>query len=184
MQDLQHAPSPPSEAINATQVFAPVVGRQVEVGAKYEAGRAGATLAVYRILEPNGVLNPTSFVFTISGEERSRGVELSVFGNVLPSLRLISGITFADARQLGTGDATTEGKRVQGIPATQSTVGAEWNVPRLKSAVLSARVTASSTQAADTAQTQSLPAWARLDLGGRYTIPMRLPSPFASTSTT
>ena len=62
------------------------------------------------------------------------------------------------------------------ITGTESTVGAEWTVPRISNLFLDARVTASAGQWADTAETQSIPAYARLDIGGRYTFKTRLPS--------
>jgi iron complex outermembrane recepter protein len=175
MQDLEQGPTAPTGAINQNQVFAPYVAKQEEAGAKFEHGPMQATLAVFQIAEPNGVLNPVTNLFGITGSQRNRGLEFSVTGNVLPSLRLISGVSFIDARQLGTGDPTTDGMRAEGVPATQSTVGAEWTVPKVRSLDLSARMTASSSQYVDTAETQSIPAWARLDIGGRYTFKTELP---------
>lgn len=175
IQDLQQGPTAPVGAANVNQVFSPYVAKQKEIGAKYERGALEATLALYQISEPNGVLDPTTNIFGVTGEQRNRGLELTVAGNIVHSLRVNSGLTFLDARQIGTGDSTTNGRRAQGIPGTESTVNAEWTVPRLKSLFLDARVTASTRQSVDTANTQSIPAWARLDIGGRYEIKMELP---------
>jgi iron complex outermembrane receptor protein len=176
MQDLQPGPTAPVGATNVNQVFAPYVAHQQEVGARYGHGSLETTLAIFRIAEPNGVLNPTTDIYAVSGEQRNHGLEFTLAGNVIPSLRLTSGLSFLDARQIGTGDDTTEGKRAEGIPGTQSNVAAEWTVPRVNNFFLTARVTASSGQWADTAETQSIPAWARLDIGGRYTFKTKLPS--------
>jgi iron complex outermembrane receptor protein len=176
MQDLQQGPTAPEGAVNVNQVFAPYVAHQEEVGARYEHHGIDASLAIFRIAQPNGVLNPTTLVYAVTGEQRNRGMEFTVNGNILPSLRLISGISFIDARQVNTGDDTTEGRRAEGIPGTESTVGAEWTVPKLKTLFLDARVTASSGQWADTIEDQNIPAWARLDIGGRYTFKTKIPS--------
>ncbi len=48
-------------------------------------------------------------------------------------------------------------------------------MPRLKSLFLDARVTGSSRQSVDTVNTQSIPAWARLDIDGRYELKTRAP---------
>ncbi len=175
IQDLQQGPTAPVGATNANQVFSPYVAKQKEVGAKYEHGSLEATLAIYQIGEPNGVLDPVTNTYGITGQQRNRGLEFTIAGNVVHSLRVNGGLTFLDARQMGTGDSTTDGQRAQGIPGTQSTVNAEWSVPHLKSLFLDARVTASSRQSVDTANTQSIPAWARLDIGGRYDFETKVP---------
>jgi iron complex outermembrane recepter protein len=175
IQDLQQGPSAPAGAANQNQVFSPYVANQKEIGAKYEHGPLQASLAVFQISEPNGVLNPTTNVFAITGEQRNRGLEFAVEGNVAPDFRVGGGISFLDARQMGTGDPTTEGKRAEGIPGTESTVNAEWTAPHLKSLNFDARLTASSGQWVDTAETQNIPAWARLDVGGRYEFETKLP---------
>ena len=175
IQDLQQGPTAPVGATNASQVFSPYVAKQKEVGAKYEHGSMQATLAIFQIGQPNGVLDPTTNTFGVTGEARSRGIEFTAAGNIAPGIRVNSGISFLDARQIGTGDPTTEGRRAQGIPGTQSTVNVEWTVPRLRSLNLDARVVASGGQAVDTANTQSIPAWARLDIGGRYDFETRVP---------
>lgn len=176
VQDLQQGPSAAGTgATNQDQVFAPYVAKQEEAGARFDHGTLDTTLAIYQISKPNGVLNPTTNIFGVTGEQRNRGLEFTVSGNIQPSLRVNGGISFLDARQMGTEDPTTNGKRAQGIPGTESTVNAEWTVPRIKSLNLNARVTASSGQWVDTAETQSIPAWGRLDVGGRYDFEAKLP---------
>ena len=173
IQDLEEGPTAPTGATNAGQIFPPSTSQQVEGGAKYAFAHAGATLALFRITEPNGVLNPTTNTFGLSGKQRNVGLEAEFFGNVSSSVRLVGGFTVINARQEDTGDAGTEGKRAQGVPSLQLTEGAEWNVPRSRGLFFTGRVTASSGQFADTAETQRIPAWGRLDLGGRYTLPIR-----------
>ncbi len=175
IQDLQQGPTAPVGATNANQVFSPYVAKQKEVGAKYEHGSLEATLALYQIGEPNGVLNPVTNTYGITGQQRNRGLEFTLAGNIVHSIRVNGGLSFLDARQRGTGDSTTDGQRAQGIPGTQSTVNVEWTVPRLKSLFLDARVTASSKQSVDTANTQNIPSWARLDIGGRYDFETKVP---------
>ena len=173
IQDLEAGPTAPTGAVNSGQIFPPAVAQQVEGGAKYEFAHAGATLALFRITKPNGVLNPNTGVFGLFGQQRNMGLEAEYFGNVVSSVRLLGGFTLIDATQQNTGDTATEGKRAQGVPSLQLTEGAEWSVPRSRGLVLTGRVTASSGQYADTAELQRIPAWGRLDIGGRYTLPGR-----------
>ena len=51
-------------------------------------------------------------LFTDGGKDRHQGVELSVFGAPWRGVRVLGGVTWLDAKQVETGDATTEGKRV------------------------------------------------------------------------
>jgi iron complex outermembrane recepter protein len=173
IQDLEQGPTAPVEAMNAGQVFPPAVSEQEEAGVKYELKHPGATFALFRITEPNAVLNPSTSVFGLSGQQRNLGLEAEFFGNVTSAVRLTGGFTLLNARQQNTGDPTTDGKRAEGVPSVQLTENAEWNVSHVKSLVLTSRVTASSGQYACIAETQRIPAWARLDIGGRYTLPFR-----------
>lgn len=175
VQDLQQGPSSPQGATNQNEVFAPYVAKQGELGAKFDHGAFESTFAIYQIGKPDGVLNPTTNTFGITGQQRNRGIEFTLAGNILPGLRANGGVSFLDARQIGTGLLSTEGKRAQGVPGTESTVNFEWTVPRIKSLNLDARMSASSGQWVDTAETQSIPAWARLDIGGRYSFETRFP---------
>jgi len=54
------------------------------------------------------------------------------------------------------------------VPKTQLNLGGEWDLPMLPGLALNARVTYSSSQYADAANTMSLPAWTRFDIGARY----------------
>ncbi|MDE1160795.1 MAG: TonB-dependent receptor [Acidobacteriaceae bacterium] len=184
MQDLQQGPTAPDGSANQSQVFAPYVAKQEEVGAKYEHGSLLATAALFQITEPNGVLNPTTNLYAVNGDQRNRGLELEVSGNIVPSIRVNGGISFIDARQRNTGvtfendsndTGGTDGKRAQGIPGTQSNLNVEWTVPKLRSLNLDARVVASNGQWGDTAEQLRIPAWARLDIGGRYQIKTKYP---------
>ncbi len=62
-------------------------------------------------------------------------------------------------------------------PCAQIDVSRKALKPRwmLRSLALNARVTASDGQFADTGETQRIPAWARLDIGGHYTFESRFP---------
>lgn len=168
VEDLQQGPTAPAGTVNANQIFAPVVANQQEGGLKYDFGRAGATLSFYRITQPNSYVDGSSNTFVLQGLQRNRGFEANVFGSVLPSLRLLGGFSTVEATQVQTGNAALNGKRVIGVPSAQLSLGADWTVPRLRALAISARALAASSQFADAANTQPVPAWARLDIGMRY----------------
>ena len=153
---------------NAGQVFDPFKSKQYEVGAKYDSGTLGLTLAVFRVNKPSLVLEGNTI--RASGEQRNQGVELSWFGQLMPSLRVLGGITYLKAETLKTLNPAENDKDVIGVPHTQGNVGVEWDVLALQGLSLDGRVVYTSSQQADATNTLSIPSWTRLDLGARYAL--------------
>jgi iron complex outermembrane receptor protein len=107
-------------------------------------------------------------VFSIEGEQRNRGLELTAYGEPLRGLRVLGGATLLDATQQRTAGGLTDGKDVIGVPDTQMNVGVDWDVSGVRGFSVSARVLHTSSQWANAANTQQLPSWNRLDLSTRY----------------
>ncbi|MCC5621782.1 TonB-dependent siderophore receptor [Nostoc sp. CHAB 5715] len=85
--------------------FQPGRGTQYEVGVKADLNdRLSATLALYDLTRTNVLTADTRpgvppGLFSIqTGEERSRGVELGVQGEILPGWNIIAGYAYTDAR--------------------------------------------------------------------------------------
>ncbi|MBD0363140.1 MAG: TonB-dependent siderophore receptor, partial [Coleofasciculus sp. C3-bin4] len=82
-------------------LFQPERGTQYEVGVKAEllGGRLSSTLAFYNLTRTNvttqDLVNPGFNVQT--GEQRSRGVELDVVGEILPGWNVIASYAYTDA---------------------------------------------------------------------------------------
>ena len=155
---------------NAGQILSPYVAKQTEIGAKYDGGNIGASVAAFSIKKPR-VLRTTSGVFGAEGEDQHQGVELSVFGQAARGVRLLGGLTLLDAKQKSTGSAATDGKDVIGVPRVQATANVEWDLPAIGGVTdvsLNARVTAQGKSYANASNTLSVPSWTRLDLGARY----------------
>ena len=55
-------------------------------------------------------------VFGVFGEQRNRGLELSVFGNPVRGLRVLGGLTLIDAEQRVTAGGINQGKDAIGVP--------------------------------------------------------------------
>jgi len=115
--------------------FAPVIGRsfegdvfQPERGTQYEVGvkadlndRFSTTLAFYDLTRTNVTtadnrpgVPPDEFSIQ-TGEQRSRGVELSVQGQILPGWNIIAGYAYTDAR-LTEDNVLPVGNRLDGVP--------------------------------------------------------------------
>jgi iron complex outermembrane receptor protein len=166
---LQQGPTASGSTViplNQGQVFAPYTSRQKEVGVKYDSGKLGMSAALFTTAQPMGYVE--NRVFGIFGEQRNRGLELSVFGMPARGLRVLGGLTLLDAEQRRTAGAVNQGKDAIGVPDTQLNLGTEWDVPGVKGLSLNARALYTSTQYADAANTQQLSSWTRFDLGANY----------------
>jgi len=152
--------------VNQGQVFAPYTSRQKEVGVKYDSGKLGMSAAVFTTAQPMAYIE--NQVFGVFGEQRNRGLELSVFGMPAKGLRVLGGLTLLDAEQRRTAGGVNQGKDAIGVPDTQLNLGTEWDVPNVPGLSLNARALYTSTQYADAANTQQLPSWTRFDLGANY----------------
>jgi iron complex outermembrane receptor protein len=155
-----------TDIVNIGQVFAPYKSRQKEIGVKYDMGKFGMSAALFTTGQPSAYI--VNRVFGVFGEERHRGLELSVFGTPMRGVRLLGGLTLLDTDQLTTAGGVNQGKDVIGVPKTQLNLGSEWDVPGVAGLNLNARVLYTGTQYADGANTQQLPSWTRLDLGVNY----------------
>ena len=168
-QALQPGASAPIGATNAGQVFAPYVSQQYEVGVKLNLGSFAATLSAFQISQPNAITDPFTNIFSVDGEQVNRGLELMTFGEPLPGLRVLGGFTLLDARLSKTAGGLNQGNRAPGVPDFMLNIGSEWDVSFVKGLTFTGRVIYTSSQYINNANTQSVPAWTRLDLGARYT---------------
>lgn len=73
-----------------------------------------------------------------------------------------------DGKLTKTAVAANRGNDPIGVPSTQFNLGAEWDVPWLKGLTLTGTLVYTGKQYIDAANIQSLPDWARLDIGARY----------------
>lgn len=162
VESLQQGAIAGSTAANVGQIFAPYKSVQKEVGAKYDGGRYGASVALFRTAQPLGVLDTATKIFGINGEQLNRGLELTAYGEPLRGLRVLGGATLLDATQ------STSGKDVIGVPNAQANLGVDWDVPGVRGLSVSARALHTSSQAVNAANTQELPSWNRLDASARY----------------
>ena len=160
------AGNPPPVVTNNGEVFAPYKSKQKEIGVKYDGGRLGMSAAWFTTDKPLLAVRGTEA--GLFGEQRNRGLELSVFGAPVTGVRLLGGLTWLDTEQSGTDVAANNGKKVIGAPETQLSLGAEWDVPGVSGLSLNARTVYTSSQYADLANTKQLPSWTRVDIGARY----------------
>lgn len=153
--------------VNAGQIFPPGKTRQLEAGVKVEHGRIAGSLSVFQISQPSGRVNPATMMFDVDGEQRNRGMEVNVFGEAARGVRLLGGIMLLDAELTKTADGLDDGNRAPGAEVNLN-LGAEWDTPFMSGLTLSGLFAYTGSSYIDSANTQKIPSWKRVDVGARY----------------
>jgi iron complex outermembrane receptor protein len=157
----------PGTAANAGETFAPYESKQHELGVKYEHGTFMATLALFQIEKPSGEIGAGN-VFSVQAEQRNRGIELSMFGEVAPGTRLMGGVTLLDGELTDSATTANRGNKPVGVPDVQANLWAEWDTPWLEGFTLTGGAIYTDSQYVNQANTQELGSWTRFDAGARY----------------
>jgi iron complex outermembrane receptor protein len=168
IEGLQEGAMAPLTAANAREAFAPFVTKQYEIGAKVDFGRFAATLALYQIAQPSGFIDPATNVFGVEGEQRHRGVDFNVFGEVTDGVRLLGGVAYIDSELTKTEGGVNQGNRGPAVPTWRLVLGGEWDTPFVPGLTVGSRVIYNDCMYIDPANTQRIPDWTRLDIGARY----------------
>ena len=168
MEGLSQGKIAPSTSVNEDEIFPPFISRQVEVGAKYDAGPFAVTAAVFRIKQPAYETNATTRVFGPNGKRQNDGVEVSVFGEPLTGFRLLGGVMYIDSELTSTTNGTFDGNRAPATPKYNVNLGAEWDVPTVQGLTLTSRGLYSSSQYLDQSNNKEIDSWERFDVGARY----------------
>ena len=166
LEGLSKGDVAPSNAANAGEVFAPYVSKQHEIGVKVDYGTFMSTLALFQIHKPSGEL--AAGRFSVQGEQRNRGLEFNVLGEVAHGTRLLGGVTLLDAQLTKTAIAANTGNTPVGVPDVQANLWAEWDTSWVEGLTLTTGAIYTGSQYVNQANTQQLDAWTRFDIGARY----------------
>ena len=166
---VEQGETAPANAVNANQILAPYRDRQYEAGVKYQlAPDFLITAAGFRMTRPLAQADAPADIFEVVGTQRNWGGELFGQGSLTPSLSLLGGVTYIDARLLDTGVATTDDKRVVGVPHFKSDVSADFHPAIAHGFALTGAVHYESDRAATNTNTSFAPSYATVDVGVRY----------------
>jgi iron complex outermembrane recepter protein len=171
IEGLVQGDSAPMGTTNAGQVFPPNKTKQRELGVKADWGRFGTTASVFHIQKPSGLVDSNgdgTFTYRVGAEQRNRGVELNVFGEVVRGTRLLGGVTFNDAKLTRTEGGLYNGNAAPNVSRWQLNLGGDRDVAAIEGLTLSARMISSSPQYLEAANLRRIPGWTRWDLGTRY----------------
>lgn len=156
---------------NAGEVFPPYKTDQVEVGAKLQTGSFTNTISLFQIAKPSTTADYSTTplpTLRLDGEQRNRGVEWTIFGELTHGLRMLGGVTYLQSTLTQTQDGLQNGNRAAGSPPWAANLGLDWDVPGVPGLALNGRVIYTSSQYVNSDNTLKMPSWTRLDLGARY----------------
>lgn len=164
IEALQQGPTAPVDPslTNSGSPLGPRKSVQYEAGGKIRFGRMFAGVAIYQVERPGEGRQPDNS-YGYLGNQRHRGVEFTLNGELAPGLRLISGASITDAELIG-------GNEVAGVPDFSANLNVEWDLPFAPGASLTARATHTGEQWANSTNTLRLPSWTTFDLGARYVV--------------
>lgn len=164
----------PQTGTNASGTpFEPEEAEQYEVGAKVDFfdGRLSTDLSFFYITKENAITadpdNPGESLAI--GEQESRGLELTLRGEILPGWNALVAYGLTDTEITENNDGL-EGKRFRNIPTHTVSVATRYDFQdeALKGLSLMGSVLFLSDRSIDDEDTMSLPSQARLDLGISY----------------
>jgi iron complex outermembrane receptor protein len=163
---LQQGDTAPAGASNAGNILDPYRSKQWEIGYKVAVGDMHASLAAFRITRPYAYV--TGNQFAIAGEHQNDGVEFMLDGHVARDLTLFGGVTWLDPRLNDTGNATTEGRRIVGLPRYALSLLATYDVRQVPG--LSTRLTlrAVDARAGDNTNLNDVADYGTLDWSAAY----------------
>lgn len=160
------APNQPNVS-NPGEVLAPYIAKQYEAGIKVDLGKFATTFSAFEISKPSGEI--LAGRFSATAETQVRGLEFNVFGELMPDVRVLGGVSLLDGTLTKTAIAANVGNTPIGVPNVQANIGAEWDLPWMRGLTLNGAVIYTGRQFVDAANKQPIPDWTRLDLGARYT---------------
>ena len=170
IQGLQQGTTVGAGFANTGQTFAPYKSTQYEVGIKVDWSKFTTTLSAFQITQPSTLVDSTTNTLNLNGEQRNRGIEFNVFGVPVEGVRLLGGAMLLDATLTKTAGGLTDGWAAPGTPNVQINLGGEWDLPFARGLTLNGRMIYSGFQYVDVSSPRrTIPAWARFDVGLRYT---------------
>lgn len=165
---LQAGDAAPTGTLNEGEVLSAYRSQQWEVGAKFDMFGLQGGAALFNLERPFAYTGVDD-VFRNQGNQRNKGLELSLSGAVTPRLSIYSGITLLDAKLLDTQSAATSNKRVVGVPKVQASLLAEYSLPQASGLVVTGNVHYTGRRAGNDTNTTYAAGYTTLDLGLRYT---------------
>ncbi len=166
---LEESGVAPSSAANRDEPLPAILTSQRDAGLRWAiTPDLRAVLGLFDVRKPYFQLD-TDNVFRLLGEQRHRGIEFSLSGQISPLLSVVAGLVLLRPRVRGADvDAGLVGQLPVGQPARNVQINADWQLPWLDGLSLDMGITHLSRRAATRDNIVFLPARTQINIGGRY----------------
>lgn len=157
---------------NALEVMAPMVSKQMEIGAKATVGDMLLTAALFQInksLQYYDLSVAGQATYVQDGRQVHKGLELTATGKLTPNLTLLGGLTLLDAKvKEQKQNPALEGKQPVPVSDKLAKVYAEWRVPGMAGLSVNGGVYYTGPAYENALNTRRYPGYTLFDAGLRY----------------
>ena len=167
IQGLQEGEQADRWSLNAGEVFAPFKTKSTEAGVKFDLGKFATSLSVYELEKPtttDDYINSDDY-YQRQVPYKSRGVEISFFGEPRTGTRLLGGVTWVSARYA---PEVNNGNTIVSVPNKKAVLSVEQDIHGVSGLSLFSRMTYTGSSYYDARNIMKIPGWFTLDLGARY----------------
>ncbi len=166
---IEQGDQAPANVTNANQILAPYEDKLYEVGAKYAlTHNLLLTLDAFHMTRPFAT-TPLK-TFEVIGEQRNNGIEAFVQGEITRDLSLFGGATYIDARLLDSGNVTTQGRLIVGVPSLKSDLVFDYHPAFARGLAATFTVNYEDRRAATNTNNSFAPSYVTIDPGLRYSL--------------
>lgn len=166
---LEESGAPPRTVANPNALLPAVKALGREAGLRYLLGdNLTLVTTVFEIEKPLAGVDAAN-LFTFVGKVRHTGAEISLAGQVVPSLRVVAGATLMRPRLSGDlVDRGISGSRPTGVAQRKAFIGTDYAVTGIDGLSLDAQLTLEGERPANLANTYDADGVTRFNLGARY----------------
>jgi iron complex outermembrane receptor protein len=165
---LEESGTAPPNAANRNEPLPAILTQQKDAGVRFAiTDKVKAVAGIFDLTRPYFGFNSAN-VFKQVGTVESKGAEFSVSGSVTPRLNIVAGGVLLKPRVTASDSAEGDiGSKPVGIPTHLLIMNANWKTPA-KGLELDLGLTHRGSAPATTDNAVSIPARARVDVGGHY----------------
>lgn len=166
---IEESGSAPANSVNRYEVLPAVIARQYELGFRGRLGEGVSLIgSIFEVSKPTAGLEPSG-VYSLIGQERHRGAELSLTGRVLPSLTAVAGVVALEPKLSGRlVDLGLQSDRAIGVSSVVGVMSFNFEPPQLAGLSLDGQLTYNSSRLVHPTNGLETPGYPLVDLGGRY----------------
>jgi len=169
-QPLEAGEYAPFNANNANEPTDAIESEQIEIGLKADIDQnLNLGVALFDIKRDASYLT-TANDFVSSGRFQHRGIELNATGRIGRSLTLYGNAALLDTELKGVTDATTLGKRSEGVPRWKGALGARYAFAAVPGLSMDTMVSYVDSRPVDAQNSGFIPGYTLWDAGLSYEI--------------